>query len=163
MALTDKDYNDALIRYLEKSGPKMWHQVAMNWNWDGDNEPLTWMIRQPKCDSATALLIYWHGAPAWYCQYANSSEVKPHEMKTYTLIKEIEQKYSGGFYSDQNIYFDPADDDGTNWTAEYQDKITKTTIPPMMYKPILGKKLERVYFDDGYPDEVLKEMEEKMK
>src|SRR5262249_23001942 len=69
------EYSASLTKVLEQSDPDVWHQVANGWNWDGGVAPLAWMIRQPQCDRGTALLIYWHGGPGWFKQYAGRDEV----------------------------------------------------------------------------------------
>ncbi|MGZ3679993.1 MAG: DUF4274 domain-containing protein [Ktedonobacterales bacterium] len=54
-----------LLAYLTQATPDAWHQVAWKWNWDSGIKPLQWIIRQPRCDRGTALLIYWYSGPRY--------------------------------------------------------------------------------------------------
>jgi len=60
---------------ISQASPEEWHQVACNWNWDDGADELRWIIQQPTCDRGTALLVYWHGGPRYYAQYATRDEV----------------------------------------------------------------------------------------
>jgi hypothetical protein len=162
--MSENPYNLALIKYLEKSSPEEWHQIAWNWNWDNGIEPLLWIIRQPQCNKGTALLIYWYSGPKWLYQYNNRDEVKPYNLISYDLVKEIEEKYTSGFYQNDNINFDPANDfDGHDWTKEYEEIEVKQNIPDMMFKPTLGQKVSKKVIAEGYPQEVIEEVEGQQK
>lgn len=54
------------IAWLEKASPDDWHRAVLDFNWDWDIDPLFWIARQPQCDKATALTMFWKGQPAWY-------------------------------------------------------------------------------------------------
>lgn len=155
------DYEKALLEYLKTSDPKIWHQIAWNWNWDdGHDEPIKWILNQKNCDKGTALLIFWYLGPRYFSRYAKRDEVPEYEIKHYDLIKDIEEKYKSGFYDHENIYFDPANDfDGHDWSRDYGEIEMKTQIPQIMYQPTKGVKLEREQIDEGYPQEVIDKVE----
>ena len=87
-------------------------------------------------------MVYWHGGPGWNCQYESREEVEEYEIEGYDLLKEIEEKYLSGFYTQQTIHFDPTDDRETDWTKEYKEYETKQQIPPKMYEPTPGRTLK---------------------
>jgi Domain of unknown function (DUF4274) len=145
----------ALLRYMEHADPTMWHYIAWNWHWDNGMMPLTWMIRQPTCDQGTALMIYWVGGPRWYAQFQSRDEISEYHLDTYDLVKEIEQRYLAGYYTHHQIAFDPTDHEGTNWVREYDDLPLKQPLPHQMFAPTPGVALQRIWLEDGFPQEVL--------
>ena len=153
-------YNDALLDYLTNSTPSDWHQVAWNWNWDNSIESLKWIVENPGTDKGTALLLYWYGGPRFFSQYTDEIQVSQYQLEHYKLLKDIEKKFISGFYKNENIAFDPKNDDGHDWTKEYGDVEMKVKIPEEMYQPTAGEKLTKVSLEDGYPDEVLKKIED---
>lgn len=141
-----------LATYMAEATPEDWHQVAWSWNWDAGTEPLQWIIRQPNCDRGTALLIYWHAGPRWMAQYASRDEAPSYQHEGYDLIMEIEAAYLAGRYTNTQISFDPRDDLGYDWTAEYADQPYRRPIPQQMYFASPGRKVARQDdFDEGYP------------
>jgi uncharacterized protein DUF4274 len=141
-----------LSTYLAQATPEDWHQVAWSWNWDAGEEPLLWIIRQPNCDRGTALLIYWYAGPRYLAQYASRDEVPSYEVEGYDLVMEIEAAYLAGRYANVQIAFDPHDDRGYDWTAEYADKPYRRQIPEHMYMASPGRKVApQDDFDEGYP------------
>jgi hypothetical protein len=88
-----------IIAFAESQNPKIWHQMAMGWNWDNHTAFLNWLIDNPKTDRATILMIYWKDWPN------ERSKTK----------KAIEERYHH-FYERQAIAYDPGNDEGTDWT-----------------------------------------------
>lgn len=141
-----------LQAYLTQATPSEWHQVAWNWNWDSGIEPLQWIIRQAACDRGTALLIYWYNGPRYLAQYAMRAEVPDYKLEGYDLMLEIEQAYLAGRYTHAEIAFDPHDDEGHDWTAEYADIPYRHPIPQLMYMASPGRtEARRKDSDEGYP------------
>jgi hypothetical protein len=128
------------------------HQFAWSYNWDDGPEAPLWVIRHPQCDRGTALLIYWCASPHWNAQYANREEVPdysygPHwDLLRYDLVKEIEERYLSGFYTNQTISFDPTDYKGSDMTEDYYHLEAKQEIPKIMYEPTPGIKLTQAHF-----------------
>lgn len=145
--------NEALIKYLKKNTPREWHQTANGWNWDSNLDVLKWIIFQKECDKATALLIYWRSIPHWTHQYLSEKEVRG-EKDLYNLNFLVEKNYMSGFYTYENIRFDPNNDNGFDWTREYQDLPQKQKIPEVMFKAISGVVLPKAELIEGYPKEI---------
>jgi hypothetical protein len=139
----DRDGIDTLQTAVEL------HQLAWNWNWDDLQDVPRQIIRHPLCDRGTALLIYWRAAPRWYYQFANRDEVASKHawsLPHYDLVKEIEERYVAGGYSQGEIAFDPSNDEGIDWIAEYEDEESKQLIPDIMNEPSPGRRLDRGHF-----------------
>ena len=145
------EYNSSLVSLLKRSSPDVWHQVAMGWNWDGGVAPLAWIIRQPQCDIGTALLIYWRGWPGWDKQFLGRDEVPAHRLEGFDLLEEVEGRLVSGFYSRQEISFNPRSDDGYDWTTSYVHIPAKRKIPGQLYESTPGRSLLRacVYVSGG--------------
>jgi hypothetical protein len=140
---------------LAQATPEDWHQVAWHWNWDSGVEPLRWIIRQERCDRGTALLIYWCGGPRYLAQYAERGEVPFYALEDYDLNMAIEAAYLAGRYTSTQIAFDPRNDLGYDWTAEYADQLYRRPIPEHMYAATPGCELvRRDDFHNGYPPDV---------
>lgn len=141
-----------LMTWLAQATPDDWHQVAWGWNWDSGHETLQWIIRQPTCDCGTALLVYWKGGPRYYAQYTTRAEVPEYEIAGYDLVIDIERAYLAGAYTRQEIAFDPHNDEGQDWAAEYSTTPNRRPIPALMYIASPGRHVERDdEYDDGYP------------
>jgi len=148
--MTRAEYTSALISLLEQSDPDVWHQVAMGWNWDGGVAPLVWMIRQPQCDRATALLIYWRGGPGSFLEYSGRDEVPAFALEVFDLLAEVEDRLLSDFYARQEIAFDPRSDDNYDWTTRYADRPAKRHIAEQLHEGVSGRTLSPcVYLSTG--------------
>lgn len=84
------------------------HQFVQHWNYDDGIEPFEWIIKQKYLDKGTALCLYWMLQPDYFCKFKNEEEIKEDtNYETYQIIKEIEERYTSGFYEDKNFSFDP--------------------------------------------------------
>ncbi|HEX8235189.1 MAG TPA: DUF4274 domain-containing protein [Abditibacteriaceae bacterium] len=117
------------------------HMFATNWNWDnGTKEPLFRVIQDSRCDKGTALRLYWAGDPLYFYEtYANRDEVEEYHQQNYDLLKDIEKRLIGGFYTEQNICFDPHSDWIPGLTSS--DNL-KQHIPEVMLESTPGVKVE---------------------
>jgi hypothetical protein len=127
--------------------PEELHLFADGFNWDGGCDEMGKVIAHPLCDLGTALLIYWRGAPGWYLQYNDRSEVKEYELETFDLLQEIERKVLAGDFRTRSQPFDPRNDLGTDLTKAYDDvlkpirqsgKVLTRSIPSAMMDAIVA-------------------------
>ncbi len=96
--------------------------------------------------------MYWKGGPRYYAQYMTRAEVPEYEIAGYDLVMDIERAYLAGAYTRQEISFDPHNDEGQDWTAEYSATPNRRPIPDLMYVTSPGRRVERdTEYDDGYP------------
>ncbi|CAM3510217.1 DUF4274 domain-containing protein [Zobellia roscoffensis] len=135
--------DDKIIDYAKTVNPIEWHKMAIDWNYDSSKTFLKWLITNQQTEIATILMIYWMSSPKHGFEYQN----------------EIEKKYTSGFYSNQNLSFNPKDDDGLDWTQEYPD-LDSSKIPPVMFDKIDGEKvLSSEEYIEGIPENIFNEIE----
>jgi len=87
------------------------HAFASIWNWDLGRWALELILKNPACEAATALLIYWQGSPEFFLQYANRQEVEADEtddLGAFDFLSDIEARYTAGEFRVGSIAFDPA-------------------------------------------------------
>jgi len=118
------------------------HNFAVHYNWDDGFEIPKWIINNPLCDRGTALMMYWHARPQYFCKYPTRDEVPRTgwNLQHYDFLREIEEKYLGGFYKHQTIFFNPRHDmsdgmEGYDWTQENDDEPQHTSLPAEMFEP----------------------------
>jgi len=118
---------------FKKLSAEEWHQFVQNYNYDDGNEPFEWLIKQKTCDKGTALCLYWHLQPDYYC----GKEKDYAEDEDFKLIKEIEKRYLEGFYETEQFSFDP--------TIEFLTSETDIScIPKVMQVKTKGILFERL-------------------
>ncbi|AZA98276.1 DUF4274 domain-containing protein [Chryseobacterium joostei] len=147
-------FDEMVIQFAEKQTPKIWHQMAMEWN--ETSVFLHWLADNPNTDKATALMLYWMSGPRYFKQFKNREEAGSNTSK-FDLIENIESKYLNGFYNKQNFSFDPntADFSGTVWVEEYLDKTIVREIPVIMFEKLEGEMVEEPEgFIEGMPPEL---------
>lgn len=123
----------------EKKKAEKLHGKARHYNWDNGMDGLYDIIQDEHCDKATALMIFWMGRPEWDLQYENRDEVDSFRLEEYDFLENLLLDYLGGNFDDrQSLHFDPADDNGEDWTNEYPDLVDKfkREIPEIMYEPV---------------------------
>ncbi len=87
------------------------HQFVQNWNYDDGIEPFEWIVKQKYLDKGTALCLYWMLQPDYFCRFETEDEIKEDiNYETYQIVKEIEQRYVSGFYTNENFSFDPKEE-----------------------------------------------------
>ncbi|MDQ8209671.1 DUF4274 domain-containing protein [Coraliomargarita sp. SDUM461003] len=119
-ALTYEDYVDELPEneweahrtqlLSEVSDAYELHAFAENYNWDGGIEELEWVISNPLCDKATALMIYGLGSPSYYYRKEEKGkEFQEYEIADWAFLKSIERRISNGEFKEGKIAYDPSD------------------------------------------------------
>jgi len=155
--------NDAIEG--EKSYKKLtseeWHQFVQNYNYNSGNEPFEWLIKQKICDKGTALCLYWHLQPDFYCNSENTDTYSKNSTdNNYTLIKEIETRFTEGFYERELLSFDPKRD-------FLKPETDVSCIPKVMQEKTTGTSFERLDVEFAFlrnPDEKeLKIIDKKIK
>lgn len=113
------------------------HQFVQHWNYDDGLEPFNWIIKQKHLDKGTALCLYWILQPDYFCKFKNKEAIKQDiNYQAYLVIKEIEEKYTSGFYKEEHFSFDPK--------QEFLDENSNTKcIPAQMLEKSPGIIFER--------------------
>ncbi len=121
------------------------HAFASAWNWDLGRWALELILKNPACEAATALLIYWEGNPEFFLQYANRQEVEADAefaLGNFDFLSNIEARYMAGEFPVGSIAFDPANPSdspsGLSLIGVYDDMRESFVreISPAMYGPV---------------------------
>ena len=161
--------DEMIIDFLKNVSSKERHQLALGLNWDSNLSVLKWIVNDSATDKATALLIYWKSAPRWRKRYAGRDEVLSEcawEIGEFDLVEETEKLFLSEFYRNHQFSFDPANDRGIDWTAEYLDQPVKLEIPSVMFEKLNGENVEYTEsgdtkdWEEGIPPHICKKMRE---
>jgi hypothetical protein len=111
---TAMDENERIIKqqiaWLETASPDDWHRAVLDFNWDQDIDPLFWIARQPQCDKATALTMFWLGQPAYYLILAaENGGTDDSDAPVWEMLKYIAQRINANGYVRSKIAFDVDD------------------------------------------------------
>jgi hypothetical protein len=91
-------------RLQSDAGPDDWHHFVFHRNWDRGLDPLLWIIRQPACDKATALLAFYLSLPGEFVKYdGDRSAVPGYALEAFDLIAEIRRRFLDGFHARSQI------------------------------------------------------------
>ena len=155
-----------LVEWLETVPTMEWHVLAHEWNYDMSHDILRWIADNPRTEKATALLLYWTGAPRYHKQYATVEEAKANYVEAdWLFIHDIEAKYLAGFYTGEVVGFDPANDNytgfiGMDWTSNYKDKTAALEIPAAMFKAVPGvHPSSTIEYPNGMPEHIYNQLE----
>ncbi len=100
---------------------------AYFYNWDNGILGLEKLLKDPNCDKASAMMIFWHGQPSYY--YNSQKELNHEENKIFDFLKEIEQNIISNKYPILISY-----------EIEEQFKPKENgNIPNEMFEAVLGK------------------------
>lgn len=67
------------------------HYLASIHNWDDDPTVLYWIIKSPKCDMGTAIMIFWLAEPDCYFKYVTAPVEEP-DLEVWQLLQLILEK-----------------------------------------------------------------------
>lgn len=110
------------------------HEFADGFNWDDDFEYIKAITKHPKCEIATAKLVYWRSRPFFFLQYEDLNEVPDYHKKSFELQRTIEERLKTGKYPIGDIQWNPKEDAEFNLTEDLYSEIEKKrTIPQNMY------------------------------
>ena len=143
--------DEALIRWLSKRDPDEWHRVALSWNWDSGYMVLRWIIQQPDCDRATALLIFWRGDVAYYLPYGHRDEVPEPNGDVYDLLCEIRQNWIAGKYRRSELAYDSEGGRDMDFARRRLGSRLKFIFPRDMEQSLAGRVLTCEGYEEGLP------------
>ena len=153
---TPLDAAESFLRgFLTTATPAQRHTYVRRTNYDGATDRIRYVLDDPSTDRATALAAYWMLGAGYYARYAEADDAAGYERPTWELLRTTEQRYAGGFYADHGIGFDPTDDDGDDWTTEYDgDAPVARPIPDVMAQAVVGDLVDDDGTEDGLPLDV---------
>ena len=142
---TDLDA-ETLAFCRENKDPEELHAFADTWNWDAGFGALQDILDNPVCEAATALLIYWKGAPEFYRQFCDRDSVAAAkaDVENFDFLTGIETRYVAGGFSPGRLSFDPSrpeDCGGHRYVGTYDDMKDAFVreLPAVMYAPVVGR------------------------
>ena len=139
-----------LKEYLSSASPQELHHYAASSNYDGNLKALSLIVQNPQLEKGTALLVYWYLGADYF---ARVEDIPDYARERYEVTRDIQNRYSIGFYKNSNISFDPFE--GLLPPGEYESIGTiKRQILDVMYNPIVGSDGDDRDFDeydDGLP------------
>lgn len=100
-------------------------------NWDNGTKLLQWAVRQPQCDPATALMIYFRAQPSYMYSIRRATH---DEKRTVRWLRSIEARFARGEFNPASVAYDPVRDVGAG-------EVLAKRVPPMMNmraRPVKG-------------------------
>jgi len=102
------------------------HIFAASWPYSYCSDTLLDLTADPRLDRGTALLIYWSLGPyRYYHKLFFNQPLQDYEVEEFAFVKDIEARYTSGFYVHQNISYDPSE--GTFFEVHH------VLVPPEMH------------------------------
>lgn len=113
--------------------PEELHHFGERWNWGAGTLEYLWpVVRNPACQRATALLLFWSAQPEDYRRYASLDEVPDAERDVYRFIKHIEKEFLADRFARGLIEYSPAE----HWGFQDPSPSDGWAIPQIMYEAV---------------------------
>jgi len=132
--------------WLKNATPDERHMAAMHCNWDYGIAPLLWIVRQPDCDVATAVYIFFGCQPS-HCLGPDGDGHRAREAsmgEVGAMMREIRERMESGFYARSEIRFDASREIEALHRVKLDDAQLAEVLPPNMKPRYEGRRL-----DDG--------------
>jgi Domain of unknown function (DUF4274) len=100
------------MEFLKSASPEDWHRYAYNHNWNDPLYGLFWIVSQPNCDMATALLIFWKGEPTAYDYETEEEKMGDDIYAVAPMLKYISKRFNTTGYTRSKISYDFLEDHG---------------------------------------------------
>ena len=151
----------AAIAWLDSAGPDDRHRAALDFDWGGPLYLIDWIVRQPDCDVATALTVFWAGEPVSWMIEERSNTEKPngYSYLNRQICAYIADRIRAGGYTRSRIGFAP---DGFR-RKDYVDLVAleKSLTKPNFgtHRDLIRRRLGRSVKNDAsfyrrYPEEM---------
>jgi hypothetical protein len=109
------------------------HYACDMHNWDDGTKLLEWAVRQPQCDPATALMIYFRAQPAYIFSLRRPDA---DERRTTRWLESIEQRFARGAFQPASVAYNPIADVGrANVVSKYVPRSMN-----MVARPVRGSR-----------------------
>lgn len=88
-----------LTSWMAGQPPSVWHEVALGYNW-GSNAALElgWIVDQPDCDLATALVVFLRGAPDDFMCRQSLDNFPEDQLEIFRMLDRIAKRIESGGY-----------------------------------------------------------------
>jgi Domain of unknown function (DUF4274) len=151
LMFSDDPVISAFARWLVmEAEPDDWHLVAAGWDWDEGEDPLWWIVTRPRCDKATALMVFWGTKPHHYLGLPDRDTMDAEEHDLYHAIR---ARWAAGFYTRSEIAFDVREDaypiDFVAHRHRFGEQVDAAMPPGMRH--LDGRRLVSQGFVEGIP------------
>jgi hypothetical protein len=102
------------MAFLAARSPDDRHRYADNLNWDDRLGALYWIVSQPDCDKATAVMTFWKGEPTGYDWQDCDEPMGEDEFAVAPMLKYIVQRFNTNGFPRSEIAYDCRDSHGLN-------------------------------------------------
>lgn len=110
--MTDEEYNQqeaerlaGTIAWLEQADPDDWHRFALDFQWAEPLDTLYWIVRQERCDTATAQMLFWQCQPGCFIDEDDGSGDDPHTDWNKEIVVHIARRFSSGGYERSELAY----------------------------------------------------------
>lgn len=105
------------LAWVRTVGPEDWHGIVDGWNCDDGTEELDFIVSQPTCDRATAVLALFMTEASSQVARPSRDEVPSLEYEAYDMAHKIAANLGRGFYASHDF---PAEINSTEITMYFE-------------------------------------------
>jgi hypothetical protein len=100
---------DDLVAWLATQPANVWHEVAVNYDWNDDpSRDLGWIVDQPFCDLATAMHVFLFGRPDYFDTYKTIADIPEQARPVFELVDHVASRIVEGAYPMRRFAVDEA-------------------------------------------------------
>jgi Domain of unknown function (DUF4274) len=107
------------MQFLKDASPDDWHRYAWHHNWDERLDGLFWIVSQPDCDRATAMMTFWKGFPTGYDYEEDDEPLGDDVYAVAPMLRYISERFNTAGYRRAEISYDFLKDHGGGLSTEY--------------------------------------------
>ncbi len=111
------------LQFLQSRSPDDWHRYAFTHNWDDGLNGLFWIVSQPSCDKATAMLIFWRGEPTAYDYETDGAKMGDDPYAVAPMLRYIAERFNTSGYPRAEIAYDFLQAAGHEPDSEFAEAI----------------------------------------
>lgn len=100
------------MEFLKQASPDDWHRYAWHHNWDDRLDGLFWIVSQPECDRATAVMIFWKGEAGGYDYETEEEEMGSDIYAVAPMLRFIAERFNTTGYPRAELAYDALVDHG---------------------------------------------------
>lgn len=149
LSFDDEGENHADYDQFKKLSSAEQYYLTQLYNWDDGVTVLNWIVDSPKCDKATAKLIFWNSEPDFYLS-RNEVVLSNSEREIYNLLKKITEKFTFGGFTRSILKFTPGEKvESLDWKNGYAgwNLSNELKMPSGIFTPISLSGLQLWYFE----------------
>lgn len=154
--------NEIAIDFLKSASSEDRHGLVATWNWDNGIDVLKWIADDKETDKATILMMYWMSQGPYFKKYEKREDVPTWQLNEYDFLQKLEERLTSGFYQNNHFSYNPANDDqGYNWTNEYDQSILDNLSEDLLTEIVGGKTpdIKHCYtWIEGLPEHVYSQL-----